>query len=169
MQDLIDIGFGYDETDPFIDNSEAVSSPYFVNHEVIFHWFHWLPRMSFSGPQMLPLVFMITFHVVFFFSPCCLLICLTFPSCHSLTYFVDEVIATLRFNYLFPVLMFPYSTFSGPSKDGHLSLLAANLSCSQIIPVTHEYVCAPWVHTGICHCFCLTVLCNESISLRVWL
>lgn len=27
MQDLIDIGYGYDETDPFIDNSEAVSKP----------------------------------------------------------------------------------------------------------------------------------------------
>lgn len=26
IQDLVDIGFGYDESDPFIDNSEAVSS-----------------------------------------------------------------------------------------------------------------------------------------------
>lgn len=37
MQDLIDIGFGYDETDPFIDNSEAVSTLHFIDSEVIFH------------------------------------------------------------------------------------------------------------------------------------
>lgn len=46
MQDLIDIGFGYDETDSFIDNAEAVSAPHFLNNEVIFHlWFIFL-RMS---------------------------------------------------------------------------------------------------------------------------
>lgn len=32
MQDLIDIGYGYDETDPFIDNSEAVSSLFATVH-----------------------------------------------------------------------------------------------------------------------------------------
>lgn len=46
MQDLIDIGFGYDDADPFIDNSEAVSAPHFINNEVIFHLRFCFPGMT---------------------------------------------------------------------------------------------------------------------------
>lgn len=40
MQDLIDIGYGYDETDPFIDNSEAVSSLFCQSTHITFSFSH---------------------------------------------------------------------------------------------------------------------------------
>lgn len=39
IQDLVDIGFGYDESDPFIDNSEAVGS-FLVYQNVILIFSH---------------------------------------------------------------------------------------------------------------------------------
>jgi len=31
VRDLADVGYGYDETDPFVDNSECVSTEWLVN------------------------------------------------------------------------------------------------------------------------------------------
>lgn len=41
MQDLVDLGFGYDDTDSFIDNSEAVS-----RNAVEFDYNHMLKHMG---------------------------------------------------------------------------------------------------------------------------
>lgn len=67
MQDLIDIGFGYDETDPFIDNSEAVSIPRFINNKVIFTYVSLISTMPLPCSQMSP--FSLYDSIAHFFLP----------------------------------------------------------------------------------------------------
>lgn len=66
MQDLIDIGFGYDETDPFIDNSEAVSAAHFINNEILHLFFSLFCRCPFYFVRCPPLVFTIMLPIVLF-------------------------------------------------------------------------------------------------------
>lgn len=107
------------------------------------------------------MVFLITLHVVLFsslLSADLFAILITFLICCSLVLLCWGRRYSSVVEYLFPCLMFQYSTFIGTSKDRHLSLLTTNPRLqSKTIRMTHKYIRAPGVHTGICRCFCGSV------------